>query len=448
MFNFKYNILVFFQILFNLTNAFLLVKVFGVSPQTDAYFILQTIFAAVYLIQFMPIEQFMYFYNDAKVESRESAEKFYNFSIFVALLTGFLSVIFFLFFQNGIIKIFAYKLDFERLQLLNIYVSKYKWVLFFTPISYICSSLLTAEMKIGYPYVITIIPVFFIVLTQIFCHLISYKDISLLIYAGLFGTILSALLNIFLVIKNFNYKFSLDFKHRLSSKYIKNSIMIRAGHNIHNFLFPLVTNNFLSSFPAGFVSYFYYAQKMVNVLQNIITGPSNRILQAKISRSCSLNDLKNIKNDIRYYFKIFSPIFITSAIITYYFLPYALNLISSGKLNTEDINYIQSIFIFLSVWSVILFLEAPFDMVLVAVKNSGIFILVNALYIIDYSILLILFKNKYNLNAVGIAIIFSQLISFFLYSKTALKLLNSNQKNLIKFMFKYLKGKLYTYDGI
>jgi len=38
---------------------------------------------------------------------------------------------------------------------------------------------------------------------------------------------------------------------------MKNSLAMRFGHNLHNFLFKPITSNILSSLPSGYASYFY-----------------------------------------------------------------------------------------------------------------------------------------------------------------------------------------------
>ena len=41
------------------------------------------------------------------------------------------------------------------------------------------------------------------------------------------------------------------------NNFIKNSLSMKFGHNIHNILYVPITNNILALLPIGFASYFY-----------------------------------------------------------------------------------------------------------------------------------------------------------------------------------------------
>lgn len=444
MFNLKYNILASLQIAFTLLNAFLLIKNFGVSSETDAYFMLQTIFAAISLLQYMPVEQFMFFYNDAKKEGKKSAADFYCFSLFVSFATGMLFFLCFYFFQDYVIAFFAYKLDALRLRMLGEFVSIYKWSLFFIPLTYICSSLLNAEMKIGYSYLVSMLPTVFTVIVQLLLYNCSSPPMIYLVKAGLAGVVTGGLLLLFIVKIKLGYGVYPIFRHKLSLKYVKNSVAMRFGHNIHSFLFPLATNNFLSAFPSGFVSYFYYAQRIVGILQALIIGPSSRMLQSRIASMWSDNLLGEIKEEVKKYYKFFSLLFLFSAFICYFAIPFAFEIIASS-VPDSGVRHIQIMFAFLALWSFVLFIESPFDMILISSKNSRIFMAVNSIFILTYSLILFFLKNKLGINAIFMALIIGQSINFFFYFRGALKVLNLGQKRAIEKVINYVKTRIQHY---
>lgn len=415
MFKLKYNIAVGAQILLGMVNSVLLIKVFGVSGQTDVYFMLQALFSAVYLVQYMPVEQFLYFYNDAKVHGRDNAERFYNYALFVAALTGLVSVAGMTFFGHFAASAFAAGLDPARMTAFAELIGVYKWVLLVMPLVYVSSALLTAEMKIGYPYVFTTVPTACVIAAQLYCYKTGRPDVVLLVKAGLLGILANALLNLYFARRTVGYRLGFVCRHEFGARFIKNSFSMRFGHNIHNFLFPVITNNFLAMFPVGFVSYYNYAQKIASVLQAVITGPSSKILQSKISAFWSTGDAPAIRRDVRRYLEIFSLVFAAAGVGCYFVIPWVFNFIAAGKVTPEGIGYVQVMYLLLSVWNFLVFVENPFDVILIAGKNSRVFIAVNSVFIAVYFLLAMALWRVMGVYALFAALLAGQCFNFCVY---------------------------------
>ena len=108
MFNFRYNLLAIIQVFLALINSVLLIRLFGVSYQSDSYLMAVAIIAALQLLQLMMVEQFMYFYHDLKVKSVMEAHNFYRASITFGMIVGVVSFIVFWPSVTFIINIFAH----------------------------------------------------------------------------------------------------------------------------------------------------------------------------------------------------------------------------------------------------------------------------------------------------------------------------------------------------
>jgi len=431
MFKLRYNIAVGAQILLNMVNSVLLIKVFGVSGQTDAYFMMQALFSTVYLVQCMPVEQFLYFYNDAKVHGRDSAERFYNYALFVATVTGLVSVAAMATFEHIAVGAFAARLDPARMATLTGFIAAYKWVLLVMPLIYVISALLTAEMKIGYPYIFTAVPTACVIATQLYCYKTGLTDMVLLVQAGLAGMLANALLNLYFARRTVGYRLGFAYRHELGARFIKNSFSMRFGHNIHNLLFPVITNNFLVMFPVGFVSYYNYSQKIAGVLQSVITGPSCKILQSKIAAFWSTGNATAIRRDVRRYLEIFSLVFVASILCCYFVIPWVFEFIASGKVTPSGITYVQTMYLLLSVWNFLVFVENPFDVILIAGKNSRIFILVNSVFITAYFLLTMALWRIMGVYAMFAALIAGQCFNLCVYYLKAREALFSVSKKSI-----------------
>jgi O-antigen/teichoic acid export membrane protein len=207
------------------------------------------------------------------------------------------------------------------------------------------------------------------------------------------------------------------------SKFIKNSLSMKFGHNIHNILFVPVTNNILALLPIGFASYFYYAQMIIVGINAVVMGPQNRVLLSNVSTLWTEKKKDAITQLIKRYLKLFVPIFIVSLSIAYFLIPTILNFISSGKLSTIDLTYIQMVFLGLAIWYVIIMAESAFVSVGMASKNSKIFILTNSIFILVYFTLSLLLVKSLGIFAIPIAAVIGQIINFIIYSNYTFKLL-------------------------
>ncbi|GAB4031155.1 MAG: hypothetical protein Fur0012_08110 [Elusimicrobiota bacterium] len=422
MISLRYNLIVLVQVFLNFINSVFLIREFGVSPETDAYFILLTVFSSIYLIQLMPIEQFMYFYNDAKLENRKFVEDFYFLGLFTSSLIGFLSLIVFVFGEKYLIKFFVYKMDSHRLELLISYSKYYKYILLVMPINYIFSSTLIAESKIGYSYISNVLPPLFTFISLFFSFFVNI-EITFVIKLTVLGYFFSFAIYVYILKHYLNYDFKFNALHRYSFEFIKNSFMMRFGHNINNFGLPFFTNNFLSFFQTGYVSHFYYAQRIALALQNIMIGPSSKVLQSKISSNVARKSFSLISYDIKKYFKFFSPFVLFITVFVYFLIPSILGYISSG-ISYSDTVSIQSMFAFMIFLNFIMFFESPFDMFLIAQKNSRIFMGVNFIFILIYLTVFFTFLNKLGVYSVLLALVFSQSVSAVIYFLTANRKIN------------------------
>ncbi len=422
MFNIRYNMLAIFQVTLSIINSILLIRLFGVSYQTDSYLMAIAIITALQLLQLMTVEQFMYFYHDLKIKSIEEAHKFYSATITFSIIVGIATVIVLLPGINFIINIFAHDLDPLRIDLLKNILFILILGLIFNPMNYVNQRLLNAEMKFSLPYILESFYLLFISLSLFYILFSNDLNIVVLAYANVIGFLFAFILS-FVIINRQGISIKPRKFHPLMSKFIKNSLSMKFGHNIHNILFVPVTNNILALLPIGFASYFYYAQMIIVGINAVVMGPQNRVLLSNVSTLWTEKKKDKITQLIKRYLKLFVPIFIVSLIIAYFLIPTILNIISSGKLSAIDLTYIQMVFLGLAVWYVIIMAESAFVSVGMASKNSKIFILTNSIFILVYFTLSLLLVNSLGIFAIPIAAVIGQIINFIIYSNYTFKLL-------------------------
>jgi len=422
MFNVRYNILAIYQIALGLLNSLLLLKVFGVSSKADAYLIAINVMVSLQFIQVMCVEQFIFFYHDLKVVDRQSAKEFYQSAVSISLLSGLFFYLLYVLAIHPLISLFAFGIDVERYQLLR----KVLHIMFigvvFDSVNVINQRLLQAEMKFSIPYVLNSLQA--LLTTFLLVYLVATGNTSIELIAGArTAGICVAFLAGLVVVRRMGFPFRFRLRHPSLKSFVRNSITMRFGQNIHNFLLSPITNNILALLPTGYASYFYYAQRLHTVNNHIVIGPSYTVLNSRVSMHWAGKNLAGIKADIK---KFLPPAVLTFLVITtvaVLLIPTAFRMIGSRNLSQQDIQYIQHLFLALAPWYLIGLLESPFISVCIASKKSMVFIATNSFFILAYFSLSILMTSRFGIYTIPMAIAIAQLINLTTFTVFALKLL-------------------------
>ena len=421
MFKFKYNILVLIQIILSLFNATLLINVFGVSAQADTYLMSTSIVLALLFLQGLFIEQFTQFYNDEKVKNNNEAKAFYNATLFLIICFGILSFVLFTIFIKFILFIFANNIDTERLIMLKRMLK----ILFIgsavMPVICLNERLFIAEMKISISYILQIIQIASVVFAQIMLIYLNSKNVEVLAWALSFGRVAAMIVSMYFALKIIPFKFSLW--HPSIIPFIKNSIVIKFGDNLSNFLIPSVVNNILASLGTGVASYYYYALKIVDILNNISVGPSSKILKSKISEYMSrfrFNEIRKINKNFLIYMSL---MFIGGIIVAYFGQGPILKIISNNKLTDYDLKNIAYIFLALSGYYYFKLLEYPYLTVNITAKSGKTVVWANSLFVLFFALIAFILIKLIGIYSIPISMFIAEFIPFFIYLKTSNSLL-------------------------
>lgn len=427
MFKLKYNILSLVQIFFGFFNSILLLKIFGVSVYTDSYFMGDIILGGVVMVQMMAVEQFMYFYNELKAGNVASAHSLYAYSLSLVLVIGAVSFVILNLFSAQVITIFAYKLDPARLEVLKRLFPVFSLLAIFNPLGFLNAKLLNAEGRFAYPYVLAIIPSLFSFCAMVYLYFSGGSDIMTLLAASVIGNAAAGLLGLWAV-KSTGIPVRLAASHPLAATFVSNSFKVRFGININNILTPIVTNNFLSSFSPGAVSYFGYAWKIVTVLGNLSTGPSARIFASGISAAWPSRNAGRIRAMAKEYLQLITPLFCLSVLFVYFLLPHVLKLISSARLGGADMVAIQLMFLALSAWYFTGLLELPYVQICLAGKRSRALIINNSIFVGSYVSVASVVKGAFGIYSIPFGLVAAQFCSLLFYFHSASKLLTDGDR--------------------
>lgn len=429
--NLKYNFLALMQAVVGFMSSMLLIKIFGVTADTDAYFIGFAIYTAAGLLPVLLIEQFMFYYHKIKATEPGNEKEFYHYALFLAGVSGMVAFLCLNLFPIVFMKIFAASLDVSRIETLRKIIWLFSFAVMARGVLALMEGVFNAENRFSVPYLLNLLPQTFVALALTLMWHNGTASILTLPAVFVAGTMVSGILG-FLLLSGMGFRLRLKFTHPNSMAFIKNSVSMRIGHNVHNLLNPIVINNVLSALPVGSVSCYGYANRFVSAAGAIITGPLIKIFYSKVSVMWAENKKENVKMEIKRYLKVALFFFAFAVVLGYFLIPKVLGLLASSKLDTFGISQIQSLFLALSVWYTILLVESPFVGLVVVSCDSKAFIVTNGLFITVFSLVSISFLPSLGIYVVPFGLAFAQFISAAIYSNIAMKSLDLNGLEVLK----------------
>ncbi|MBE0568899.1 MAG: hypothetical protein IH577_04410 [Deltaproteobacteria bacterium] len=425
MFNVRYNLLAIYQTVLGLLISLLLLKLFGVSSKADAYLIGANVLGSLQFVHSMCIEQFIFVYHDLKTADRQSAKDFYHTAMSFSLVSGVLFCLLYLLAIDPLISLFAFGIDAERHQLLRKVLQIMFIGVVFDSVNAVIQRLLQAEMKFSIPYVLNSLQA--LLTTILLGYLVVTGNESLELIAGAKTAGISvAFLAGLVVVHRMGFPFRFRLRHPSLGSFLRDSITMRFGQNIRNFLINPITNNILALLPTGYASYFYYAQRLHAITNHVVIGPSYTVLNSRVSMHWAGKNLAGIKADIRKFLPPAVSIFLIVTAFAALLIPAAFRMIGSRNLSQQDIQYIQHLFLALTPWYLIGLVESPFISVSIASRRSMIFIATNSAFILAYFSLSILMTPRFGIFAIPIATGIAQLINLATFTAFALTLLKEN----------------------
>lgn len=271
----------------------LIVRFFGASNATDIYYLILAITTFVTgLSTGFLTDLFIPIYHDAKNRGREYATRLTGGVLTLALISGVLLTGIVYLFAPVLVSLFASgfhagKFD-EAVRMLHIV----SFSIVFTSLTMILNSTLNANSFLLATYLTNLIPPVFNVLA-LFIYGERYGVASLM-YATVFASV-AIFLIIFIYCKfKIGAKFANPIGQKDLSYLLVKNIPVRAANMVHMLRGPLTTT-VLSYFPAGFLTLYSYADKIITVLLGTTNSPLAQIFYIKSSELSSKKLFGDIK---------------------------------------------------------------------------------------------------------------------------------------------------------
>ncbi len=377
--NIQYNILSLINVIIAFFFVLLLGRHFGMSTDTDTYFF--SIVVVTYLGFFVQAawEAMRPYYVKLKVEDKELSYELYSVLLNIIVVLSFVVIGLYFFITDNISLLTSDQKEF--LDVLIFYV-------LFQNILLLNKMTLNLEEYYASFYLVDIFVYSINTISVIF---FLQTDITLIAYSTLFATFLANLWQFYLIFKKSLLKYHFKLHSNGMTEIYKNSTKIKIGALFYGAKDPLLATIFLS-FGEGLYSLYSYANKFVSALFQITNGPVMNIYVTKLNTVVAKKSYTQINTLIK---KVqFETLFlyISSITLFYIFMPYFLNFFFGDKLTHEDLITIKLIFIYMSIFYMVIVVEAPFARTMGAFKLFNYSLFVNFVFFVFLLVLYIVFK--------------------------------------------------------
>ncbi|HBE88612.1 MAG TPA: hypothetical protein DDW67_05665 [Elusimicrobia bacterium] len=362
---FLYNAVIAAQTLLALAFQFVFALRFGASASSDAYFAGMAVFALIAGVASFFTHMFMQYYNDLKVKDAADAGRFYQAVMTVSLAAGAASFGAMAVFGEPLARAFAPGFSVQAAAEMKSFVLVLGAALVWNRAVALNNALINAEMRFLLPYLLGLLaPLFNIGAVLFFSG--SY-GINAIAWATLSSGLFSLLATSLFIKKDMGFGLSFRFWHPAIAGLVRDSFSIRFAYQLWALREPAAVN-FLSRFPEGSLSFYFYAVRLLSALLNVVATPVIHVFAAKASRLISSGSFAGARR-LMGIASVRSFVFFTVACLPLtIFLQDLLKVFFSQKFSAAEIGHIYLMFLSLVPAYACAAAEMPFNNVVAAMK--------------------------------------------------------------------------------
>ena len=386
----------------------------GLGEQTDIYFF--ALIVVAYLEQFVGIiwVAIKHYYAELKIDNNEYLNR-----VYIILLNSIIAFSLFIIALYFLITSFFDIFSAEVKSFLDVYIY---FVLIHSLLTY-NKKILNLEHHYASVYLVDIFVYSVNLVTVMF---FMKSEVLILAYSSILSSALVVLWQLRQIFHKNNFRYEIIFYEKDVIKEIfKNSFKLNISSVLYNFKDIIIAASFAGS-SNGTYSLFSYASKFVGAVSTIVTGPIENVYAAKISYIMAKKDFKLAIITVKKLLLKTSSLFSIAASITYFCLPYILEVMMGNKITDSQIDTIQFIFILLSFYYLLKAIELPYGKILYLLKFFNFGISINVIYLFIalagyFAVKAANLSYEYILLFIIVGQIFKLLISIYKYKYSFVK---------------------------
>ncbi len=369
------------QVALGVVFHFLLARRFGAGAETDVFFLSAVVIGFLSLIGSLFSEMFLQHYCKLLARDTGNAEEFYQAAFTHSILLGAISIAFGNSFFHLITGLFAPGFDDGRASLFRDFFFLHSGTLLLSRAVGLNNSLLNAHMRFFLPYFLSV------VLQAInIIFLVAFSDrwgIRALAAGSVTGVLVSFGIQALAVPRLVGVRMRIRLWHPSIRPMAASSVSLRLGYQVWG-LRDLITANVLSRLPAGSVSEFFYAMRIVSILFTVTSSPILQIFQSKASHLAAEERAKDILPLARQAILKNVLLFSAAALVTAVLLPEALHRLFREAMSPDSMDSIYYLFLAFVPVYVIMAVEAPYLQTVIAMVRGDVVFWISTVFITVY----------------------------------------------------------------
>lgn len=426
----------------------LLMRTFGVSLDTDVFFLSNGIvqFASGIISGFFA-DLYIPVYHEIRASDEHEAERFSRAVIALSLLAGIASLMVFFIGAPWLVRLFASGFSQQKIE---VGVSIFKIQVLSLPFlvsSVVLSNTLNAHLHMRITYLANLVtPAISLIAVATLANSFGLS--------GIVWAIVIASSLVFLILFAYHWRvlgwsWVSVFKNPNIGRLLRQNLPVRAGIMVYLFKGPINTN-VLSFFPTGTITLFTYADKILFTAFNVATSPVIQVLYVKASSLLTQSNRDELKAVLRS--TITSNVAITTAIMipAVIFFREILSFLLSPKVSELEIGTMFLIFLALIPFYISLSFESPFVVSMYALRRGVKVLAIAIAFIIVYGLLVTYLRALIGVFALPAALFLAQIqnsISFAYFVQKRIPAIDGNLKRyllkIVLFMIAFILLNFY-----
>jgi putative peptidoglycan lipid II flippase len=345
--NLQYNVLSLINVFIGFAFIVVLGRKFGAGSQTDIYFL--SIVIITYLGYFVQSvwEAMSPYYIELKIKDKKSADELYSILLNDLILVSIL-IISLYFVVSSSFDIISLEIQ----EFMNIFI----FYIIFQNILFLNKTVLNLEHFYASFYIVDI---FVYIILFIIIFFVINTELIYLAYGTIFATFIANIWQFYLIFKKLDINYKFQFYNNNLKDIYKNSFKLKIGSLFYGSKDIIIVSVF-TSFGSGVYSLYNYANKFAGVILQVVNAPIVNIFATKANYLVANKQYDLLQVNIKKVLIQTTVLFISSATIVYFILPFVLNILFGNKFNNEDIMIMQSIFLIMIIFYFVILIESPF----------------------------------------------------------------------------------------
>jgi putative peptidoglycan lipid II flippase len=415
-----YNVINGVQVALAVTFQILLLRSFGASSLTDAYFISLAFVSFVSTLASAMAEMLMQYYHELKLASPREAVRLYQAILNVTVVLGLVSTLLIPLFASPLVALLAPGFDTEARHTMTVVLAILGLGVTASAAMRVSATLLRAEMRFLPTYLLGLIPPGLNVATILVCG--AVYGIAVVAAAIVVSTTVAFGIQQVVIVRRLGIGWAPGVWHPRLGELIRDSLVLRLGHQIWD-LKDLVATNVLSVLPGGTVTLYVYGARIIAMVYALTSAASLEMLLSHVSSLAARRDFSAMRPFLWRNLVVFTSVFVAGVAAVAALLPELLRLVVGARLSAPERSMIHGVFLALIPFYVIVSLESSWVTLAIVMKQALRVALIGAAFIAIFWTLAHALRQDLGVYAVPAALAVAQLDNLAWYWRSGLRLL-------------------------